>query len=521
MPSIHLQTEKIFGPKIIRSEAHALRMNHAMRMDVERTIAFYRRVVKMASTIAMTHWPEIGSLTGNEPAKSLERLIHPTSKRPIIRYAVVSRALGKMPSYLRRAALEHAVGCVSSFLSNYSNWIDALNDKSRAMGAKPPKLGFSNVFPSLYGGNTIEVGTTPAAKQEINEARVARSLKKSLTFIGPMRPVKKIDTSKGLSTGLVRIKLLMENGQWEFCNPLTLQGKKKRLAADGSMDLSPSLMQRGAKVWLNCPVAVRPPRYITNESFKKEVDGRAQRVCSIDVGINTAATAAIVDSTGTVIERKFFTCGRHNDQRDRLQEMIARKQSQTVGSSDSKVGKGFCASLARRIAGLNKDAARQLSSSLMAFAREHGAKAIVIEALKGWRPKGPNKAQRKRFHRFQHRMMVECLQHAAAELGMRVVEVYARGTSRWAYDGSGKVKRSKKNAQLATFASGRRYNADLNGALNIAGRGIAMLLGIKVDAGKRSGSIAGMPLVLSDVWKHHRTSVDQINQPASLAGVCV
>jgi hypothetical protein len=99
MPSIPLQTENLFGPKIIRSEAHALRMNHATRMDVERTIAFYRRVLKMVSTIAMTHWPEIGSLTGNEPAKALERLIHPTSKRPTIRYAVVSRALGKMPSY--------------------------------------------------------------------------------------------------------------------------------------------------------------------------------------------------------------------------------------------------------------------------------------------------------------------------------------------------------------------------------------------------------------------------------------
>jgi hypothetical protein len=149
MPSIPLQTEKLLGPQIIRSEAHALRMNYAQRMDVERTIVFYRRVVKMVSTIAMTHWPEIGSLTGNEPARALERLIHPTSKRPTIRYAVVSRALGKMPSYLRRAALEHAVGCVSSFLSNYSNGIDALNDKSRAMGVKPPRLGFSNVFPSL------------------------------------------------------------------------------------------------------------------------------------------------------------------------------------------------------------------------------------------------------------------------------------------------------------------------------------------------------------------------------------
>jgi IS605 OrfB family transposase len=130
---------------------------------------------------------------------------------------------------------------------------------------------------------------------------------------------------------------------------------------------------------------------------------------------------------------------------------------------------------------------------------EHGAKVIVIviviEDLKGWKPKGPNRNQRKRFHRLRHRMLVECLKLKAAELGMRVLEVYVRGTRRWADNGSGKVARSKENAQLATFASGKQYNADLNGALNIAG-GIAMLLGIKVETGKSSGSIAGMPQVL-------------------------
>jgi hypothetical protein len=52
----------------------------------------------------------------------------------------------------------------------------------------------------------------------------------------------------------------------------------------------------------------------------------------------------------------------------------------------------------------------------------------------------------------------------AQDLGMRVLEIYARGTSRYACDGSGKVARGKDNAQLATFASAKQYNADLNGA---------------------------------------------------------
>ena len=60
-----------------------------------------------------------------------------------------------MPSYLRRAAIEAAYGLVSSYLSNYSNWLD---DAARERGSRPPRLGFSNVFPPLYGGNMIKLG---------------------------------------------------------------------------------------------------------------------------------------------------------------------------------------------------------------------------------------------------------------------------------------------------------------------------------------------------------------------------
>lgn len=408
---------------------------------------------------------------------ALESMFHATKDRPVVRYAVLGRALGKMPSYLRRAALHAALGAVSSFLSNYSNWLDgnaagkSLGGKARALGARPPRLGFSNVFPSLYGGNMILVG-------------------------------------KGLRT--VQVKLLRADGTWSFTEPLTLKGKFKRLLPlTNKLDLCPTLMQRGAKVWLACPVeltgALRPTKYITNKSF---ADGapESSRVCSVDVGINTAATAAIVDSTGTVIARTFLTCGRHNDRRDALAATIAGKQSLS-----GSVGKGerHAVALHRRIAGYSLDAARTLASELAAFAAAHGAKAFVIEDLKGWRPKGPSKAMRKRFHRFQHRALVQALAHKAQEMGARMLEVYARGTSRWAYDGSGKVSRSKENAQLATFASGKKYNADLNGALNIAGRGLAMLLGIKAPsteqqagAGKSSGPVERMPLVLADVWAH-------------------
>lgn len=539
---------------IIRTESHALSTTPALRQDIDRTVAFYRRVVRMSATVAMTHWPELGSLRAKERQMALESLLHPTKLRPQVRYPVLGKALGKMPSYLRRAALHAALGIVSSFMSNYSNWLDGeIGGKKREIGSKTPRLGFSNVFPSLYGGNMLLVG--------LKELPDKIRFKDRVGFIGPLQPTapRKPLTANQIAAhaakaaelatpyGFVRIKLLGADEQWYFSAPLKLHGKNKRLVGSGEMDLSPTLMQRGAKAWLSCPVEVRPPIYSSNDALVKQ--STSFRVCSVDVGINTAATLAIVDSTGTVIARKFLTCGRHNDQRDHLGLLIAEKQNLSGGTQR---GQPFCSNLHRRIAGLSLDAARRLASEIGAFAQMHGASLLVIEDLKGWKPKGPSKAQRKRFHRFQHRMLVKYLGLKAQELGMRMLEVYARGTSRWAYDGSGKVSRSPKNAQLARFTSGKQYNADLNGALNIAARGLAMVLGIEARAGaggqetndkkpdtnvglglnetkaatgKSSGTVMRMPLVLADIWNHAKSVAPALrgtsNRSLNVTGVCV
>ena len=523
---------------IFRTESHELSTTPELRGDVERTVAFYRRVVRLTATVAMTHWPAIGGLRPMERQMALEAMFHATKDRPVVRYPKLGAALGKMPSYLRRAALNAALGAVSSFLSNYDNWVtgSAAGKKvgtPRELGSRPPRMGFANVFPPLYGGNMILVGVrNPVPKRAVDRP----------DFVGPMKPRKPLTANQVLAIkakadvlatphGFVRIKVLGAAGAWLFSSALKLHGKAKRMLPSGEMSLAPTLMQRGAKVWLSCPVEVKPPRTVP----PKEVT----RVCSVDVGINTAATAAIVDSTGTVIARTFLTCGRHNDQRDALGEVIANRQASSGGT---RKGEPFCVGLHRRIAGISLDAARTLASDITAFAVKHGAQAFVIEDLKGWKPKGPSKAMRKRFHRFQHRMLVQSLTLKAEELGLRLLEVYARGTSRFAYDGSGKVSRSKQNAQLATFSTGKRYNADLNGALNIAARGIAILFGIKSAAqllemaeakalaskepaapakaiqagpGKSSGPVVRVPLVLADIWAHAKSVRPVLRGPSN------
>lgn len=100
------------------------------------------------------------------------------------------------------------------------------------------------------------------------------------------------------------------------------------------MELSPTLMVRGAKVWLSCPVAKVSPPFLHNK--------HVGRVCAIEVGINNAAVAAVVVHTGMVIARKFLTCGRYNAQRDHLNTAISKKQRQTSRKdTSSRIGRGF------------------------------------------------------------------------------------------------------------------------------------------------------------------------------------
>jgi IS605 OrfB family transposase len=447
--------------KTFRVENYLLQTTPELRESMERMFVHYRRIIRLLCTVMMTHRPELAH--AKSICQAVEALFLITTKRPIVKYPALYRAVGRMPCYLRRAAIEAAWGIVSSFLSNYSNWLDGkIGGKPREEGSRTPRFGISRVYPPLYGGNMI-------------------------------RP------DKGLST--VQVKVLDANGQWYWSEPMPIKGDLKHLAPLGKFDFCPTLIVKGSKVTLACPVEVHAPKYLTNQVFFESKG----KVCACDVGINTAVTAVIVAYDGTIVASKFFDCGKQNAQRDGLTDMIADKQKRSGGTVK---GQPHCTTLHRRIAGLSHHAARTLASQVAEFAASYGVTVFVIEDLKGWRPKGPSRKMRKKFHRFQHRAIVKALEYKAQEMGARVLEIDPRGTSRYAFDGSGKVKRSKKNAQLATFTTGKQYNADRNGALNIAARGLAKLKGIepeqirKADTGKSSGSVARIPLVLADIWNY-------------------
>ena len=181
----------------------------------------------------------------------------------------------------------------------------------------------------------------------------------------------------------------------------------------------------------------------------------------------------------------------------------ARKQTR----HGNRLPAGFCARDHQRLKNLADNQAHQISRRLVDQAVESGCQAIVVEDLKGWRPKagGKRTPMKQRFHRWFHRMLVRRIESKAQEVGLRFVSVYARGTSSQAFDGSGSVKRDPTNYSLCTFASGKHYHADLNAACNIAARGLIYFQGGRRKpetraSQQKSDRTPRTPVTLSTLW---------------------
>ncbi|CAM4108361.1 IS200/IS605 family accessory protein TnpB-related protein [Vreelandella rituensis] len=192
------------------------------------------------------------------------------------------------------------------------------------------------------------------------------------------------------------------------------------------------------------------------------------------------------------------------DRRDKRAAMIRGKARKT-----GKLSKGFGRTWYRKVQRINENMAQQTSRQLVDYALAEGADVIVLEDLKGWRPKAGKQRSglRQRFHQWLHRRLATLIEHKMEEAGGKVVYVYARGTSSWAFDGSGRVKRHAKQYELATFASGKQYNADLGASYNMGARYWAWKHKLtrrkdgQESGGKRSPGSPRMPVTLSTLWR--------------------
>jgi IS605 OrfB family transposase len=219
-----------------------------------------------------------------------------------------------------------------------------------------------------------------------------------------------------------------------------------------------------------------------------------------------------VDENGKVYSRAFIHDGKALDKRDKHLARVRRKSSCTMRKK-GKLHKGFAKDNYRKAANINKNLARQIARKIFNFAVNSKASVIGLENLKNWKPRGGKKKSslKQRFQGWLKSAIAKRLQELAEENGISISFVYARSTSKLAYDGTGEVKRDSQNYALATFKSGKKYNADLNASYNIAARYLAYKLKLAAKNGeltvsKKSGVKPRSRVTLSALWVDKETA---------------
>ena len=423
---------------------------------LKRTTNLFSDAVSHLVHTALSNW---GNLSDTDSSfarlRMMECIIH--SSDGFVSPDSFDHKFPKFPSYYRRAAIMQALGIVSSYQSALKDW------KANGSKGEAPKLdSCRHRMPALYRGNTYK----PVIDEQTGEVMpYAAKIKvfRNHDWVWDTVRLSKTDVDyldkRGRSGDISAPVLEKKHGCW-----------KLRFAVTETVELS-------AK-----PVS-------------------EQKICAVDLGISTDAVCSIMDSKGTVLARKFIMRGREKDYLSNALHRVSVFQS-LHGSHDS----GRLWNIAKR---RNRNLAHQIAREIVNFAIANECDAIVMEHLD---TKGRKRGSKKqKLAMWKHADIQETVESLAHHYGIRISHVNAWGTSRLAYDGTGRVKRGREVSEdtpydVCVFKSGKIYNCDLSASYNIGAR--YFIRGLLMESPdlmtKVSGVGSGTQRTLADLWKINR-----------------
>ena len=373
------------------------------------TVEIYQEAVSFLITVVEEHFEDVKTLSSHGAMSLVEGLVHSTARRKAL-YPSFDTRFHKLPSYLRRAAIMEALAAITLYRKNLADW-----EASDKLKKKPLLKRKRNVMPAFYRDNMFM-----------------------------------LDKKDGVYRA--RLKLFSDNDwKWHVFN--LSQADVRNIGKD--FDLAEA----------KCPVLKRHgQRFSLSFAFERETelpskDKKEYSICAVDIGINNAAVCSIMKEDGTVTARRFITFTGEEDRFNRI--VNERKKAHSMSKCRTH-------RLDRFLKNHNENLARLTSSAIVEFASYYGATVIVMENL---RITGKVKSSKKeRLHLWRKRDILSRVEELAHRRKMRFSTVYAHGTSKYAFDGSGVVTRDKDNWSQCTFKSGKRYNADLSASYNIGAR---------------------------------------------------
>ena len=372
------------------------------------TLRIYRSAVSYLIQVYAEAWEELSGITDTKKRfNEAEHLVH-TTKKNQARYDF-DRYFPKLPSYLRRSAIQHALGSIASYETRLELW------KNGTLSGKPKLTLENHAMPVFY---------RDVMYREAGETENAAYLK------------------------------LYDGHDWKwFCVRLEHTDMEYlRKYWSGKKASAPTLEKRHHKYFLRFTY--------TEEVTLTKTPVKEQVICSVDLGINTDAVCTIMRADGTVLGRKFID---HPSEKDRMYRALGRiRRFQREHGSAQTQGRW---TYTKR---LNTELGKKIAGAIVRYAEENHADVIVFEYLE-MQGKIPGKKKQK-LHLWRKRDIQRRCEHQAHRKEMRISRICAWNTSRLAYDGSGAVTRDWENHSLCTFQTGKRYNCDLSASYNIGAR---------------------------------------------------
>ena len=378
-------------------------------IPVRQTMEIYRQAVGYLTEIYAQVWEELRKIPETKKRfNTAEHMVHMTKKNTA-RFDFDLR-FPKMPSYLRRSAIQHALGNVSSYETRLGQW------KETGVLSGRPKLTCRNhAMPVFY------------------------------------RDVMYREGAEGTDEAYLK---LYDGHDWKWFRVYLKRTDMEYLRRNwkGKKASAPALEKRHRRYFLRFSY--------TEEVTLTQTPVKEQIICSVDLGINTDAVCTIMRSDGTVLGRRFID---HPSEKDRMYRTLGRirRFQREHGSAQTQ---GRWAYTKR----LNTELGKKTAGAIVRYAEENHADVIVFEYLEMQGKISGKKKQK--LHLWRKRDIQRRCEHQAHRKEMRISRIRAWNTSRLAYDGSGAVTRDRENHSLCTFQTGKRYNCDLSASYNIGAR---------------------------------------------------
>lgn len=232
--------------KIVTSYGVGFRDGYAA---VKRTVEIYNCAIRFLINIVKKEWPNIENLEGKLRNNYIEKVVHSTVNNKAI-YDFDERFY-KFPSYLRRSAINSAIGHVSAYMTNK---------------AKGEELSFNirHEMPVFYNENMYKDGC---------------------------------------------IKVF-RNNDWVW-QPIRLNKSDKRyldkkIAEAGDVKVSAPVLCK-KKNYYELRYTLTYYKDLTQKPVADQV------ICAVDLGVNNDAVCSVLNSKGTVLARKFINLQAEKD----------------------------------------------------------------------------------------------------------------------------------------------------------------------------------------------------------------